>query len=577
MTRIRDIANILSSSTSMATDAEVTSAISAQFVAGKNKIINGDFSTWLNGTTFSNPGLGGFIADKWNVWNDGSGATRTYTQQTFTPGTAPVAGYEGKYFVRLNQSVAGTGGTYNEYVYNSYNVRLLAGQTSTISFWAKSSSTSTMPSIVYRQYFGAGVSSPMVNSTVASSIALTNSWTRYSYTFTVPSIAEKTMDETNYIQILFNLPLNATFTIDLWGVQLEAGAVATAFNTATGNYNSEIAAAGSTNFDGVLVSNRSAGSVFGVNNWAGYAVAGKNICINGGFDIWQRGTSIASGTVHGYSADRWVIQRGGWAAGATVSRQAGTGAMQYCARVQRDSGNTNTAGINIQTSFETSNSIPFAGQTMTLSFYARAGANYSGGSNQLGCNVYSGTGTDQNTDATGFTGSTTPITNAVILTTAWQRFTFTGTAPLNCTQLGMMFNYAPTGTAGAADYFDITGIQLEIGSAATQFSRAGGDIQGELAKCQRYYQVLGDNIYELIYGGYMTSGTVGYISFPYPVTMRTTPTGTLVGGWAIYNTGQPIIQSTHPKTISLRVHSSTTGQFYFHSNTTYYLTMNAEL
>jgi len=43
VSRIRDIANILSTSTNMATDAEVTSAISAQFVAGKNKVINGDF------------------------------------------------------------------------------------------------------------------------------------------------------------------------------------------------------------------------------------------------------------------------------------------------------------------------------------------------------------------------------------------------------------------------------------------------------------------------------------------------------------------------------------------------------
>ena len=75
----------------------------------------------------------------------------------------------------------------------------------------------------------------------------------------------------------------------------------------------------------------------------------------------------------------------------------------------------------------------------------------------------------------------------------------------------------------------------------------------------------------------MTTGTVGYISFPYPVTMRITPVGTLVGGWAVSGVGQPVIQATFPHAISLRATANSTGQFYFHSNTTYYLTMNAEL
>jgi hypothetical protein len=288
----------------------------------------------------------------------------------------------------------------------------------------------------------------------------------------------------------------------------------------------------------VLVSDSTTSTGLAWQPYGTQVVAGKNICINGGFDIWQRGTSIGSGTVHGYSADRWVLQRGGWASGATISRQAGLGAMQYCARVQRNSGNTDTGGINIQTSFETSNSIPFAGQVVTLSFWARAGANYSGGSNQLGCNVYSGTGTDQNTDATGFTGSTTPITSAVTLTTSWQKFIFNGTVPSNSTQLGMMFNYAPTGTAGVSDYFEITGIQLELGSAATPFSRTGGTIQGELAVCQRYYQRFTagqDSSNNAVYNRLCPPGQGQGVSavtctVPFAVVMRIGPSSIDVGG-----------------------------------------------
>jgi hypothetical protein len=315
-------------------------------------------------------------------------------------------------------------------------------------------------------------------------------------------------------------------------------------------------------------------------SFANSSYAGKNVLINGAMDIWQRGTSFPSGVGLGstvvYSADRWHWYRGNNAVGGTLTRQsAGLTNFQYCMRMQRNSGNTSTEALGLRYTAETADSVRFAGKQVTLSFWARKGANYSGSSNAFRASIATGTGTDQVVHS--FTGFAYIVNQDVTLTDTWQRFTLTGTAASNITQIGLEMFHFPTGTAGANDYMEITGIQLEEGSIATPFSRYAGGIQQELAACQRYYQVLGDNIYELIYGGYMTSGTTGYISFPYPVTMRTTPTGTLVGGWAVFNTGQPIIQSTHPKTISLRVASTTTGQFYFHSNTTYYLTMSAEL
>jgi hypothetical protein len=261
--------------------------------------------------------------------------------------------------------------------------------------------------------------------------------------------------------------------------------------------------------------------------YQGSLAAGKNACINGGMDIWQRGTSIAlSASASNYTADRWV----GYSTNtSTVSRQVTNDTtnlpfIQYCARVQRTSGQTATAVQYLVSSFESTNSIPYAGKTISFSFYARAGANYSSASSVLSIFLAQGSGTDQ-TIINGFTGETRPIQQTPTLTTTWQRFTYTTTLPGTTTQLGVGFFYTPVGTAGAADYFEVTGVQIEVGSVATQFTRAGGTIQGELAACQRYYVRFGgdSNFQVLGYGTARTTQTFDPL-ITFPVTMRVAPT-----------------------------------------------------
>jgi hypothetical protein len=209
------------------------------WAAGKNKIINGDFEVWQRGTSFNLSSVTGYTADRWQLTWNGSGATRTISRQTFTPGSAPVAGYEGEFFWRYNQSVAGTGGAGNYFFQPIEDVRTFAGQTVTASFWAKADASRSVP-VALEQNFGSGGSGG--TSTSLGTASITTSWTRFTFSVAVPSISGKTIGTSSYLNFLMTFPANTVQTIDIWGVQLEQGSTATAFQTATGTIQGELAA-----------------------------------------------------------------------------------------------------------------------------------------------------------------------------------------------------------------------------------------------------------------------------------------------------------------------------------------------
>ena len=213
----------------------------APFVAGKNKIINGDYSVAQRGTSITlTTGSTVYTLDRWLATSLHSAGTATVSQQTFTPGTAPVAGYEGTYFCRFTLGSAGSPSAYMETYQRIEDVRIFAGQTVTLSFWAKAS-VATNFSPYYSQNFGSGGSAAVTTS--LSTISVTTSWVRYTQTFTLPSISGKTVGSSSYLQIaLFATYLTNSQTLDIWGVQLEAGSVATPFTTATGTLSGELTA-----------------------------------------------------------------------------------------------------------------------------------------------------------------------------------------------------------------------------------------------------------------------------------------------------------------------------------------------
>jgi hypothetical protein len=191
----------------------------------RNAIINGGFDIWQRGTSATAVSNSYTPADRWVNTFDGSSSTTTISRQSFTPGNT-ISGYEPEYFLRYAQTSAGSGGSFRTISQRIENVRTFAGQTVTISFWAKADSSRTVDTRI-RQNFGSGGSANV--DTSGSSINLTTSWSRYSTTVTLPSISGKTVGTSSFLDVFLFLPLNTTQTIDIWGVQLEPGTIATPF------------------------------------------------------------------------------------------------------------------------------------------------------------------------------------------------------------------------------------------------------------------------------------------------------------------------------------------------------------
>jgi hypothetical protein len=261
---------------------------------------------------------------------------------------------------------------------------------------------------------------------------------------------------------------------------------------------------------------------------------------------------LSSGANPSYVADRWMANPGTQT--LTISRQA-TGDttnlpnIQYALRWQRNSGVTSTGDTGLVQSLETVNAIPYAGKTVTYSFYARAGANFSG---SIIAYLFTGTGTDQNRLLNAYTGGVTAINQTFTPTTTWQRFTYTVALQSSVTEFASYFLWSPSGTAGAADYVEITGVQMDLGtytaSTAPAFRRTGSTIQGELAACQRYYQrwsASANNALLPLYGSAVTTTQMN-MSLGNMVTMRIAPSSIEFSSiqWSADNLAGSIIPTT---------------------------------
>jgi hypothetical protein len=224
----------------------------------------------------------------------------------------------------------------------------------------------------------------------------------------------------------------------------------------------------------------------------------RNKIINGNFDIWQRGTSLANGTGARYLADRFT--NGSVGSTYTPSRQSFTlgqtdvpGEPTYFHRtvVTSVAGTSNNATLHQHVESVRT----LAGRTATLSFYAKADA-----AKNIAVELYQNFGTGGSPSSNVSFGVTT-----CALTTSWQKFTVTVDVPtLAGKTIGTNRNDSLTvyfwlnagsgfnsrtnslGQQSGTSTFDIARVQLEEGLVATPFEERF--MGNEMMLCQRYYE-----------------------------------------------------------------------------------------
>ena len=297
----------------------------------------------------------------------------------------------------------------------------------------------------------------------------------------------------------------------------------------------------------------------------------KNLIVGGDFTTspWQRGTSFTGiANTLAYTADRFFAV-GGASSSISVSRQtdAPDARILNCIRVGRAAANADTAALVFGQAAETLDAVPYAGKTVVLSFWAKAGANFSPTGGLLGLTIAPGTGTDQSAATlvagtwTGYAAATLstvvpatlPIYSAsgnndtglyagnqattvvgVGITTSWVRYQVVAAIPATATQIGVLFSMTPVGTAGANDWYQLAGIQLETVAVelpyASVFERQTPAFVR--TQCQRHCYQLNEKatVAAVQANGMMSATNVQTVCIPLPVTMRTTPTVTVTAG-----------------------------------------------
>ena len=213
---------------------------------------------------------------------------------------------------------------------------------------------------------------------------------------------------------------------------------------------------------------------------------------NGGFNVWQRGTSFsvaASSTA--YAADRWCLTTGANEA-STVAAATGiddaAGPNAAC-KVTRDAGQTGVTAMTFGYPLDSDEVSRMRGAYVSFECMAKAGADWSPASGTLTVELAVGTGSPAKRGA-GFTGETILFSETADLTAGGSAATITATSaatvPTNASQGELQFIWTPVGTAGADDSVTLDGCCLVLGEIVQSFSEIPFEISLEM--CKRHYR-----------------------------------------------------------------------------------------
>ena len=291
---------------------------------------------------------------------------------------------------------------------------------------------------------------------------------------------------------------------------------------------------------------------------SGQVFGRKNLIINGAMQVAQRGTSS---TTSGYgSVDRFHIQYN--AGTRTHSQTAITSGSPYengfrnVLRITNTSvgGGAGNSGITNAFQYLEAQDVANSGWNytssssfVTLSFWVRSSVAqefygylrtfdgteqaYCFSTGSLSANTWTkitktipgnSNITINNDNGAGLQVNISPFwggdfTTSGKTTDSWSAFSGASRTP----------DYATTWASTASATFDITGVQLEVGSTATDFEhRSSGD---EISLCHRYFYLVGSQArdgnpsYTLGLGA-LNTGTSAFMHFPFPTEMRATPT-----------------------------------------------------
>jgi hypothetical protein len=318
----------------------------------------------------------------------------------------------------------------------------------------------------------------------------------------------------------------------------------------------------------------------------GYAQQSPNYIINGGFDIWQRGTSVAL-TTNAYSADRWIGNISGFTTVTQQTTGVPTGA-RYVARIAP----TSTAQIsNFYQIIETNNVAQLWGKTVTFSGKIRRNSSLT---QNMAAVISKSSTVDANIASTWTSIGTFDLINSTVPTgtssSSWLNFSVTATIPNDGTA-NTIYVGISSGTVPSGGYYEVAQLQLEAGSIATPFRRNAPSIQAELAACQRYYyRLISDSVYQPFGSGTWEGGSTSFLMFvTHPVQMRIVPTpgGSTLSVYngssliAVNSITQGVFGGRNRSRVYLGLASNATGAQYWevlgNNSTAAYLDFNAEL